>query len=221
MLGICLKEFDPFGWLEKYLSASRLHCLIRISIIALLIFFLYHRISQYGLYLAKPLWFVETLIFVVFIVSYMVRLDPVERSRGVKEIIVPLTGGVLPFTLLFSPPSGIIAAQRLMLQIIFYWMTAATAFTVWGLWTIRRSFSITVEARSLVTGGPYRWVRHPIYLGEILTAFAVTAWRFSLLNIVIFAAFVVIQLLRARWEEEKLVRVFPAYREYCTKAKWL
>ena len=128
-----MKEFDHFGWLEKYLSASLLHCLIRIGIIALLIFFLYHRISQYGLYLAKPLWFVETLIFVVFIVSYMVRLDPVERSRGVKEIIVPLTGGVLPFALLFSPPSGIIAAQRLMLQIIFYWMTAATAFTVWGL----------------------------------------------------------------------------------------
>jgi protein-S-isoprenylcysteine O-methyltransferase Ste14 len=215
-----VKQFDPFGWLEKYISARLLHRLIRTGIIIILIIFLIHRVGQYNLYLVKPLWFVETLVFVVFIVSYMFRLDPVERSRGVKEIIVPLTGGVLPFALLFSPPSTIIAGKWLMLQIIFYWMTAATAFTVWSLWTIRRSFSITVEARSLVTGGPYRWVRHPIYLGEILTALAVTIWRFSLLNVVVFTVFVIIQLFRSRWEEEKLARVFPAYKEYCIKAKW-
>lgn len=221
MPGILWKEFDPFGWFTKYISPSLLHFLIRIFIIAVLIFFLYHRINQYSFYLVKPLWFVETLIFVVFIFSYLIRPDPVERSRGVKEIIIPLIGGVFPFALLFSSPSGFIANQRLILQIIFYWMTLATAFTIWSLWTIRRSFSITVEARSLVTSGPYRFIRHPVYLGEMLTALAVTVWRFSLLDIAIFTAFVVVQLLRARWEEEKLARVFPAYREYCAKVKWL
>jgi protein-S-isoprenylcysteine O-methyltransferase Ste14 len=55
----------------------------------------------------------------------------------------------------------------------------------------------------------------------MLTALAVTVWRFSLLNIAIFTVFVIVQLLRARWEEKKLARVFPAYGEYCAEAKWL
>ena len=162
----------------------------------------------------------ETLIFVVFLVSYLIRKDPVNRSSGAKEIIVPLIGAILPFALLFSPPNLFIVASPVALQVIFYWMTAATALTVWGLWTLKRSFSITVEARDLVTNGPYRFVRHPIYSGEILTALAVTVWRFSLLNLFIITLFVVIQLLRAKWEEDKLALVFPGYSIYAAKTSW-
>lgn len=216
-----MKEFDPFGWLEKYVPARIIHLVIRIGIIAVLIVFLSQRVSSYNLYMVKPLWVVETLIFVVFLVSYLIRQDPVCRSRGTKEIIVPLIGGILPFALLFSPPNLFLAANPLALQVIFYWMTAATALTVWGLWTLKRSFSITVEARDLVISGPYRFVRHPIYLGEMLTALAVAVWRFSLLNFFIITLFIVIQLLRAKWEEDKLAQVFPGYSIYADKTSWL
>jgi protein-S-isoprenylcysteine O-methyltransferase Ste14 len=215
-----VEEFDPFGWLETYLPARIIHLLIRISIIAVLIVFLVQRISSYNIYMVKPLWVMETLIFIAFLVSYLIRQDPVNRSSGTKEIIVPLIGSILPFALLFSPPNLFIAVSPLALQIIFYWMTAATALTVWGLWTLRRSFSITVEARDLVTSGPYRFVRHPIYSGEILTVLAVTVWRFSLLNLLIITLFVVVQLLRAKWEEDKLALVFPEYDIYAAKTIW-
>ncbi|MDF1554749.1 MAG: methyltransferase, partial [Deferrisomatales bacterium] len=83
-----------------------------------------------------------------------------------------------------------------------------------------RSFSITVEARALVSRGPYRWVRHPVYLGEMATAAAVALWRWSPRNGVLLALFVAVQLLRSRWEEEKLARVFPAYRVLCRHSRW-
>ncbi len=215
-----MKEFDPFGLLTKYMPARIIHLLIRIGIIAVLIIFLLRRVSSYNLYLVKPLWFVETLIFVVFLISYLIRRDPACRSRGTKEIIVPLIGGVLPFGLLFSPPDIFINARPLVLQIIFYSMTVATALTAWGLWTLKASFSITVEARDFVTSGPYRFIRHPIYLGEMLTAIAVAVWRFSLLNLFIIALFVVIQSMRAKWEEDKLALVFPEYSIYAAKTRW-
>jgi protein-S-isoprenylcysteine O-methyltransferase Ste14 len=215
-----VKDFDPFGWLEKYIPAKSIHMLIRGGIIAVLIVFLIQRISLYNNYVVKPLWAVETLIFAVFLISYLIRKDPVSRSKGVKEIVVPLIGGVLPFALLLSEPNPIIVAKPLALQIIFYWMTTATALTVWGLWTLKRSFSITVEARDLVVKGPYRLVRHPIYLGEVLTALAVTLWRLSLLNFLIIILFVVIQLLRTKWEEEKLALALPDYKNYATKTYW-
>jgi protein-S-isoprenylcysteine O-methyltransferase Ste14 len=215
-----MKEFDPFGWLEQYFSAKTLHVLIRLSIILLLLAFLIHRIYVYGRYLVKPLWAVETLVFIVFLISYIVRRDPIHRSHGAKEIIIPLIGGVLPFFLLFSPPNPFITARAVNLYVIFYGMTAATALTVWGLWTLRRSFSITVEARELITGGPYRFIRHPVYLGEMLSALAVTILRFSLLSGVLFIVFVAIQLCRSKMEETKLAQVFPAYSGYASGALW-
>ncbi|KAF0154624.1 MAG: hypothetical protein FD159_2515 [Syntrophaceae bacterium] len=98
-----MKEFDPFGWLERYFSAKTLHVVIRCGIMIILLAFLISRITSYSRYWFKPLWAAETLIFVVFLISYAIRRDPVSRSRGVREILIPLIGGVLPFTLLFSP----------------------------------------------------------------------------------------------------------------------
>ena len=37
---------------------------------------------------------------------------------------------------------------------------------VYGLLYLRRSLSIIPEARRLVTGGPYRFIRHPLYAGR-------------------------------------------------------
>jgi len=215
-----MKEFDPFGWFEKYFPAKTLHLMIRAGIVVVLLALLIHRISAYGHYGFKPLWAVETVIFIVFLISYIIRRDPVQRSRGVCEILIPLVGGVLPFALLFSPPHRFITDQITYVYAIFIWMTAASSPTVWGLWTLRRSFSVTVEVRDLVTGGPYRFIRHPVYLGEILTAAAVAALRFSLINMTIFALFVAIQLYRSKMEEEKLGQVLPAYAGFARRSRW-
>ena len=215
-----MKEFDPFGWLERFFPARTLHLMIRAAVILVLLLFLIHRLISYGRYWFKPLWAVETLIFVVFLVSYAVRKDPVYRSRGVREIIIPLIGGVLPFALLFSPPHPLILSSMGYVYAVFIWMTVATCLTLWGLWTLRRSFSVTVEARDLMVTGPYQFIRHPVYLGEMLTAAAVTVFRFSLINVLFFILFTVIQLYRSKMEEKKLGRVFPSYSDYAAKVMW-
>jgi len=215
-----MKEFDPFGWFEKYFSAKTLHIIIRAAIAILLAVFLISRIFSYPRYWFKPLWGVETLIFGVFLLIYIVRKDPVDRSRGAREIIIPLIGGILPFGLLYSPPHPLIVNSIKHIYGVFIWMTAATCLTLWGLWTLKRAFSVTVEARELVTGGPYRFVRHPVYLGEMLTAGAVATLRFSWLNVVLLILFIAIQLYRSRLEEDKLSRCFPEYRQFAARSLW-
>jgi protein-S-isoprenylcysteine O-methyltransferase Ste14 len=163
---------------------------------------------------------VESLVYIVFIVSYAIRLDPVVRSRGAKEIVVPLAGAILPFALLFTRPSAWIARDASYLYTLFSLMTVSTAFTLWGLWALRRSFSITVEAREVVNRGPYRFVRHPVYLGEMCTAAVVTVWRVSPVNAALLVLFIIIQLARSRWEEAKLGQAFPAYRDYAGRTWW-
>ena len=154
-----------------------IHLAIRIIMSAVLAGLLIRQILLYHFLVFKPLWMVETLMLSLFLISYLVRKDPVSRARGTKEVFFPLIGALLPFLLLFSPPNLWISNNFLALHLVFYWLTAAAALTAWGLWALRRSFSIAVEARELVTGGPYRYIRHPVYAGEILAALSIAAWR--------------------------------------------
>lgn len=210
--------FDPFGWVARWIPERRLHRLIRIGAVLLFAWFFAARVREYGTFGLKPLWFVETLIYGVLAVAYLLRGDPVVRARGLREVVLPVLGAALPFALLATSPHPWAVARPWLLQAVFWWMTAATALTIWGIWTLRRSFSITVEARTLVTGGPYRWCRHPIYLGEVLTAAAVCFWRASPRNAAIFVAFALAQIARARAEDAKLAKVFPEHSHWIRRS---
>ncbi len=211
--------FDPFGWFD-FLPEHRRHRLLRAFVIVLCAALLVLRVREWPHFLFKPLWFAEVFIYVVFIWMYTVRIAPVDRSRGVREIVLPLVAGGLPFAfLLFSVNRDIVSTQERAMA-LFAAMTLFTSVTIWGMITLRKAFSVTVEARTLVTGGPYRLIRHPIYTGEVLTAAMVVLLRFTPLNALLFCVFIGLQLYRSRLEEQKLLRVFPEYRDTVGKAWW-
>ena len=102
-----LAGFDPFAWFEQYVPAGWLHRGIRLAGAVLCGGFVLLRVRQYDAFALKPLWVVENAVFVVLAWAFCSRLDPVDRSRGAREILVPLVGGLLPFGLLFSPPNSV------------------------------------------------------------------------------------------------------------------
>ena len=69
-------------------------------------------------------------------------------------------------------------------------------------------------AVGLVTRGPYRWVRHPIYTAVILIVVGVAARSGSIVVLAETAALVVLFNLKARWEEHRLTEIFPGYPRY-------
>jgi protein-S-isoprenylcysteine O-methyltransferase Ste14 len=109
--------------------------------------------------------------------------------------------------LLFHPPDVLVFVASLM-------SIAAFAFAVVGLGYLRRSVSIIPEARRVVTGGPYRIVRHPLYLAEITAAVALVLAAPYLTPVIALAAFVLLQGARARFEERLLTETFPEYAGY-------
>jgi protein-S-isoprenylcysteine O-methyltransferase Ste14 len=82
-----------------------------------------------------------------------------------------------------------------------------------------RSFSIMPEARGLVTSGPYKWARHPLYVTETITLIG-TAIQFAQpWAALLTAGALALQVLRTIFEERILTEAFPEYAVYRTRVK--
>ena len=86
--------------------------------------------------------------------------------------------------------------------------------SVWSITMLGRCFSVLPEVRGLVVRGPYRWVRHPLYLGEILGAAGMILPIAGVFQLVVFGLFVLLQFTRTHYEEANLLDVFPEYKGY-------
>jgi protein-S-isoprenylcysteine O-methyltransferase Ste14 len=75
-------------------------------------------------------------------------------------------------------------------------------------------FGVLPEARGLVTRGPYKLVRHPVYLGEILVLVGVTISTGRAWAVGVLCLFVAVQAVRMRLEERALAEAFPDYTRY-------
>jgi len=99
------------------------------------------------------------------------------------------------------------------------------ALTLWIFRTIGKNITSTVETREeheLVTGGPYRWVRHPLY--TVGTSFFVSLgivaanWFMELASLSVL----VMLLIRLPKEDEKLIERFgDEYRAYIERTRRL
>ena len=95
-----------------------------------------------------------------------------------------------------------------------------TGLSALGVLSLRTSFSIMTEARELVTGGIYRYISHPMYLGQFLTYFGISAFHSSPGSWIVYLFFLGLQFVRLRLEERKLKRVFSEYDDY-RKSCWI
>lgn len=89
-----------------------------------------------------------------------------------------------------------------------------------GLWGFRHLGSgltplpLPNGAVDLVTVGPYRWVRHPIYTAVVLGMAGIALRTRTPLAIGLAAGLAVFLWLKARWEEQHLRDEFDGYEAY-------
>ena len=84
------------------------------------------------------------------------------------------------------------------------------------------TFSVYPEVRAgarLVTDGPYRRIRHPMYTALMLMMAGVAAFNGHWLNFVAAAALCPVLVAKARREEKILATVFDGYAGYAAATK--
>ena len=85
--------------------------------------------------------------------------------------------------------------------------------------TLGRSFGLVPANRGIVCSGPYRLVRHPIYLGYFITHVAFLVANPLVWNLWMLGTADTVLLLRALYEEQTLERD-RAYVAYQARVRW-
>lgn len=135
----------------------------------------------------------------------------VDRSWKARVLTMFATFGpplVRPAGVAVAPESLTIAISAIGLIIV-----------VLGKLSLGRSFGLTPANRGIVCTGLYRVVRHPIYLGYLIThvgfVFANPADR----NLAVLALADIALMMRAICEEQTLAQD-PEYRAYMDRVRW-
>ena len=184
-------------------------------------------------------WLLIVFPFFIFFGSYLFRLPAKAVANRFREIVFPFWVALIPFGVYESNRLAYVVWIRKteflnMLFTPFYplsyqgFYSAGSVFIFLGdllafcaLLYLYRSFSIMVEVRNLQIQGPYRWIRHPMYSGEILATIGFCLFKFSYFNIFLTLLFTICIVLRAKFEENKIIQIYPEYEKYQSETGFL
>ena len=183
-------------------------------------YFVYRDIkSLFPLTTIKPVVLINHLLLVCFyaliVLLYFLRSPAKLTNRSVVTNAIAILATFIPFILPIVGGSGLINPTVVIIADVI--MMFGMAVSIYSLSVLGKSFSIIPQARKLVQNGPYRLIRHPLYLGELISLFGAIFAGLTFLKVVIFFLVVACQVYRAFQEEKLLAVIFPEYGEYCLK----
>jgi protein-S-isoprenylcysteine O-methyltransferase Ste14 len=150
--------------------------------------------------------------------AYLTRLPVRATTTAVAVNAAALVATALPLVIPLIQRETTAAVPLVVGDLL---LLSGLGWSVWSLRSLGRSFSVIPQARAVVSTGPYRLVRHPLYLGEIVATLGLAILRPSPTTIGIWLVLCVLQAFRATREEEVLATALPDYDSYRAKTRRL
>ena len=189
-----------------------------------------------------PWGWVLLALLTAFMAGHVVLLVPInpellaEREKGVlakgvktwDKWIAMLGGGVLPIV------SWLLAALEYswrgeVLPLAWHLLGVVVSVAGYGLflWALRANAFFAEGVRiqeerghTVASGGPYRYVRHPGYVGAILGLFGAPLVLGSVRALIPAVGAAALYVLRTYLEDRTLTAELPGYREYTHQTRY-
>ena len=178
----------------------------------------------------RPFVVAGFVIIILIVLPYRLRSqstgEKLDRTQeGIPMLVTIRLVGILlwlsVFTFMISPARMAWAAMPLPASLRWSGAILGLVAAMAELWTLRSlgpnltDTVVTRQVHTLITRGPYRWVRHPFY--DCMVLFTISAALMMANWFVLAAGAVTFMLLaaRSRTEEQKLLERFgEPYRAY-------
>jgi steroid 5-alpha reductase family enzyme len=156
------------------------------------------------------------LVAFYLIIWLLIITRPPARAEatGVLPRVAAFAGTYMPWAITFFGRNQDATPNLLST----FCVAGGTLLMLVTLLHLGHSFSLVPQARSVVRTGPYRWVRHPLYLAEEIALLGVVLQLLSPVTIMILLAHVGVQVARMKQEEHLLRRAIPEYR--ASSSRW-
>jgi protein-S-isoprenylcysteine O-methyltransferase Ste14 len=173
------------------------------------------------LFLLTPTFTITDWIYVlqhlIVLVIALARRRPKVRDYSIASSIAVGIAYTYPYAqviyLRWSPGYVAWPAAGLIL------VTLAAVFSFASLVTIGRLFGIRPALRGLVTSGPYRFIRHPMYLSYILAdiGYNLQEWNFVTILLVLVGWASLVYRIHA---EERVISQHPEWPAYVVSVRY-
>ena len=174
---------------------------------------LYHRYTDANLTFVRGVAGIQTIILIITMVF---RRTPVRVTPNPWYWLLAFvaTYGIVAFyafTARGRPIVPIIVPSALVL--------ISVAIMIYARVSLGRSIGFVPADRGIVTRGPYKFVRHPIYSGGFVALFAFILRSYSPLTLLLAVILVGLLMLKSVIEEHFL-RDNPEYAAYMTQVRY-
>jgi protein-S-isoprenylcysteine O-methyltransferase Ste14 len=148
--------------------------------------------------------------------ALLIRDLPVRRASGMLPRLTALGGTFLGASMLrLQTPEMSLLQQAFVFVLMGLGAGAGTLVLLW----LGKSFAIMPEARTLVTSGPYKYVRHPLYAAEIVIVLGMILQYQQPSSLLLGGIVIALQVARSVHEERVLLQAFPEYEAYRARTR--
>lgn len=158
------------------------------------------------------LYLIDQFIVLVFLIcrrrTDVITTRPMDWVVGFAGSCIPLLIGPISPDAALTPP--LVAAFLVLFGMIIHLLAKLT---------LRRSFGAVAANRGVKASGPYRYVRHPMYLGYILSQSGLLFAGPNLRNVVVVSLCWLFFLWRIE-AEERLLAEDATYRTFMTNTRF-
>ncbi len=161
--------------------------------------------ARYGSTLANLLWMAGAAPMIIF---SLIRISPLASRADAQSIVA--TGGMVLLAVLMAPQGESISAVATVGKAI---ELLAVVFSQLARLYLGRRFGLLPANRGIVRRGPFRLVRHPIYLGWLVLSIGFVMVYPTIRNAAVLALTAPFMIWRIVLEEQ-LLNQDGSYREY-------
>jgi protein-S-isoprenylcysteine O-methyltransferase Ste14 len=144
---------------------------------------------------------------------FLTRRRSHATSQRPVDWVVATLGGWLPLVMRPHSTGGLVEWWGTGIQMMGL-LCVIVSFS-----TLGRSFGVVAANRGLKVGGPYRFVRHPIYFSHSITILGFVIANLWWFNISVFIAVTLFQVLRIA-AEERILTETSEYASYKERVRW-